>query len=210
MSSSIDATQPITGSPTTASVRANFLAAKSEIEALQTGKANLAAPALTGNATAVNLTVSGTLNATGTIQINSAAITATAAEINKLDGVTATTAEINHLVGVTSGIQAQLDGKQVSGSYAAASHTHAAADVVSGTFADARIAASNVTQHQAALALAASQTTSGTFANARISQSSVTQHQAAINAGKVDGYDVSVVSSLPGSPDANTIYLVTG
>lgn len=55
-----------------------------------------------------------------------------------------------------------------------------AAIINTGTFADARVAQSNVTQHQAALALAASQTTSGTFADARISQSSVVQHQAAL------------------------------
>ena len=37
------------------------------------------------------------------------AVTATQAEINKLDGVTVTTAEINRLAGVTSGIQSQLN-----------------------------------------------------------------------------------------------------
>jgi hypothetical protein len=36
-------------------------------------------------------------------------------------------------------------------SYAAASHTHATTDITSGTFADARVAQSNVTQHVAAL-----------------------------------------------------------
>ncbi len=39
-------------------------------------------------------------------------ITASSAEINKLDGVTATTAEINHTDGVTSNIQTQIDSKQ--------------------------------------------------------------------------------------------------
>jgi hypothetical protein len=38
MTSAIDPTLPITGSPTTASVRANFAAAKDEIEELQSGK----------------------------------------------------------------------------------------------------------------------------------------------------------------------------
>lgn len=38
MASSIDASQPAAGTPTTASVRANFAAAKAEIEALQSGK----------------------------------------------------------------------------------------------------------------------------------------------------------------------------
>lgn len=37
------------------------------------------------------------------------------------------------------------------------SHSHAAADITSGTFANARIAASNVTQHQAALTITESQ-----------------------------------------------------
>lgn len=43
---------------------------------------------------------------------------------------------------------------------AAASHTHAAADVTSGTFADARISESSVTRHEAALSIAKSQITS--------------------------------------------------
>lgn len=64
---------------------------------------------------------------------------------------------------------------------AVGAHTHDAADIVSGTFADARIAVTNVTQHQAALALAASQITSGVFSDARIAQSNVTQHQAALS-----------------------------
>ena len=40
---------------------------------------------------------------------------------------------------------------------AAASHNHATSDITSGTFADARIAQSNVTQHQAALSITESQ-----------------------------------------------------
>ena len=46
--------------------------------------------------------------------IGSVPVTATAAELNKLDGVTATTAEINYVDGVTSNIQTQLDSKQAS------------------------------------------------------------------------------------------------
>lgn len=38
-------------------------------------------------------------------------LTATAAELNKLDGVTATTAELNYIAGVTSNIQTQLNSK---------------------------------------------------------------------------------------------------
>ena len=68
----------------------------------------------------------------------------------------------------------------------------AASQVSSGTFADARIAESNVTQHQGALTLTATQVqdagpnfpttsiTSGVFANARIAESNVTQHEAAL------------------------------
>lgn len=40
-------------------------------------------------------------------------ITATAAEINKLDGVTATTAELNFIDGVTSSIQTQIDDNRI-------------------------------------------------------------------------------------------------
>lgn len=72
--------------------------------------------------------------------------------------------------------------------YAALSHTHGAGDIASGTLADARVAASNVTQHQAALSIgwaqltgvpssftpaahthAAGDITSGTLADARLS-----------------------------------------
>jgi len=48
-------------------------------------------------------------------------ITATVAELNKLDGVTATTAELNYVDGVTSNIQTQLNSKgtsSFSGAYA--------------------------------------------------------------------------------------------
>ncbi len=43
--------------------------------------------------------------------------------------------------------------------YALASHTHAAADIISGEFANARIAVGNVTQHEAALTILESQIT---------------------------------------------------
>ena len=41
-------------------------------------------------------------------------LTATAAELNKMDGVTATTTELNYVDGVTSNIQSQLDSKAAS------------------------------------------------------------------------------------------------
>ncbi len=54
MTSAIDPTVPVTGTPTTASVRANFQTAHDEISALQAAGpyAPLASPALTGNPTA--------------------------------------------------------------------------------------------------------------------------------------------------------------
>ena len=48
------------------------------------------------------------------LRLNNTLVTATAAEINKLDGVTATTAELNHTDGVTSNIQTQLNAKQAT------------------------------------------------------------------------------------------------
>ena len=58
----------------------------------------------------------------GSWKVGGTAVSASAAEINKLDGVTATTAEINHTDGVTSNIQTQLDSK-LGGSNAAATIT---------------------------------------------------------------------------------------
>ena len=58
----------------------------------------------------------------GSWKVGGAVVTASAAEINKLDGVTATTAEINHTDGVTSNIQTQLDSK-LGGSNTAATIT---------------------------------------------------------------------------------------
>lgn len=58
-----------------------------------------------------------------TYTLGSFGITATAAELNKLDGVTATATELNYVDGVTSNIQTQLDNK------AAESHTHTVANI---------------------------------------------------------------------------------
>lgn len=73
--------------------------------------------------------------------------------------VNPTPTEFNYVVGVTSGLQAQIDGK------AATAHTHPTSDIVSGTMANARIAASNVTQHEAALTIIESQITGAAFTN---------------------------------------------
>lgn len=72
----------------------------------------------------------------------------------------------------------------------------AASQVTSGTFADARIAQSNVTQHQAAINIAASQVTSGTFTDARVAQSNVTQHQAALTIAETQITNGSVLARV--------------
>ena len=70
------------------------------------------------------------------VTLSQLGLTATAAEINKLDGVTATTAELNYVDGVTSSIQTQLNGKADSShthsGYAASSHTHNASAITAG------------------------------------------------------------------------------
>jgi hypothetical protein len=88
-----------------------FDAEFSEIQTAVNSKADIASPTFTGTVTGNNITATGTLNASGTFQINSVAVTATAAELNILDGVTATAAELNYMDGVTSNVQTQLDLK---------------------------------------------------------------------------------------------------
>ena len=60
------------------------------------------ASSLTSVGTLTALAVSGTANFTGTFQIGSTSVTATAAELNILDGVTSTATELNRLDGITS------------------------------------------------------------------------------------------------------------
>ena len=74
-----------------------------------------------------------------------------------------------------------------------------ASQVTSGTFADARIAASNVTQHQGLLALDASQITSGTFADARIAASNVTQHQGSLSIAETQIPDGAILARVGGN-----------
>lgn len=47
----------------------------------------------------------------GSWKVGGTAVSASAAELNKMDGVTSTTAELNYTDGVTSNIQTQLDAK---------------------------------------------------------------------------------------------------
>ena len=68
--------------------------------------------------------------------------TANATDANLRDRATHTGAQA---INTITGLQGALDGKSATG------HTHGAEDIVSGTFADARIQESSVTQHEAAL-----------------------------------------------------------
>lgn len=72
-----------------------------------------------------------------TYTLSSFGITATAAELNKLDGVTATATEINYLDGVTSAIQTQLNGKAPS------SHSHPVSQVTGLTASRALVSDAN-------------------------------------------------------------------
>jgi len=68
--------------------------------------------ASTPDLTAGSWKVGGTAITADAAEINKLdGVTATTEEINKLDGVTATTAELNHTDGVTSNIQTQLNAK---------------------------------------------------------------------------------------------------
>jgi len=58
----------------------------------------------------VDTQVSGTVSS-----LSDLGVTATAAELNKMDGVTATTTELNYVDGVTSNVQTQLSSKHPNG-----------------------------------------------------------------------------------------------
>ena len=66
-----------------------------------------------------------------TYTLSSFGITATAAELNKLDGVTTTATELNYVDGVTSNIQTQLNGKLSTSGTAAAATKLATARTIS-------------------------------------------------------------------------------
>jgi len=115
-------------------------------------------------------------------------VTATTAELNKISGLTATTTELNYVGSVTSAIQAQLNTKLEN--ITSETLTNLSDVAITGTPADNEVVAYdltagkfiNQTAAEAGLAAAshnhsASEITSGTLANARISQASVTQHE---------------------------------
>lgn len=104
----------------------------------------------TDNNTTYTLTKSGsTISLTGsdgsktsvtdsntTYTLSSFGVTATAAELNKLDGCTATVTELNYLDGVTSNIQTQLNGKLSTSGTASSATKLATARKIAGTSFD--------------------------------------------------------------------------
>lgn len=118
---------------------------KAHIDEIASGKANSSHNHAASNITSgtlssdrlptVPVTKGGTGSTTAAGALTNLGITATAAELNKLDGVTATTTELNYVDGVTSNIQSQLD----SLSSDLDDHTHSGSDITSGTVAAARL-----------------------------------------------------------------------
>lgn len=81
---------------------------------------------------------------------------------------------------------------------AAASHNHATSDITSGTFADARIAESNVTQHESALTILKSQITE--FGQKTVEAKTSSYNVTAADSGKIftnAGAGVEVPFNLP-------------
>ena len=86
-----------------------------------------------------NKTYSGISDFTGPLRIDSVTVTATAAELNKLDGATITTTELNYLAGVSSNIQTQISANDSDISDILASVGIADGDTNLGTFAGSTI-----------------------------------------------------------------------
>ena len=82
----------------------------------------------------------------------------------------------NHAIADVTGLQAELDGKQASGSYAAASHTHTASQITDFTTA---------VQAAAPATTNASLLTSGTLADARLSANVVLTGDARLSDARV-------------------------
>jgi hypothetical protein len=92
-----------------------------------------------------------------------------------------------HAVADVNGLQTALDGKQAAGSYANATHTHSAADINSGTLDLARIPTG---------------TTSSTVALGNHTHTGFLTGSGGITS-------VAVVSAMPATPVASTLYIVT-
>jgi hypothetical protein len=92
-----------------------------------------------------------------------------------------------HAVADVTGLQTALDAKQAAGSYANATHTHSAADINSGTLDLARIPTG---------------TTSSTVALGNHTHTGFLTGSGGITS-------IAVVSTMPATPVASTLYIVT-
>ena len=99
----------------------------------------------------------------------------------------AAAASHTHAVADVTGLQSALDGKQAVGSYANATHQHSAAGITSGTLAIDRIPTG---------------TTGTTVALGNHTHTGFLTASGGIT-------NVAVVSTMPATPNANTVYIVT-
>ena len=110
----------------------------SNVQTQMDTKAPVASPTFTGTATAP------TVNASTALQIGGVAVTATAAELNKMDGVTASTSDINGVAGVNSNVQTQLNLKApIDGATFTGTTTIPTADINGGAIDGAIIGANS-------------------------------------------------------------------
>lgn len=120
--------------------------------------------------------------------------------------------------GVGSGLDADLLDGQSSAAFAAASHTHAATDITSGTMAPARLGSGSggttkflredSTWQTVAGTTDASALTAGILPDARIQATGVTQHQASLSLAASQIASGTVATARLGSGTANsTTYL---
>lgn len=159
-----------------------------------------------GTVTAVALDISGDVDVDGSLEAD--AITLNGDALSTIFSPIAGSSSIVTVGTIATGV---WQGTAIGNAYVADLPT---SKITSGTFADGRIAASNVTQHQASITgvgtissgvwqgtaianayvadLPTSKITSGTFADARIAASNVTQHQASITAtGALDSGSIT-------------------
>lgn len=80
-------------------------------------------------------------------------------ELIDLTNVTITSVTDDEVLAYDSGSGEWINQTPAEAGLSVVGHTHNTSDITSGTFADARIAQSNVTQHQAALSITSSQVT---------------------------------------------------
>ena len=111
--------------------------------------------------------------------------------------VTAAPNAHTHAISDTTGLQTALDGKQASGSYAAASHTHDASAITSGTLANARTTATSANTANAIVARDAS----GDFLAGKINGITVGIGGGSVNTNTVVGAG-SLQSNTTGSENS--------